>query len=320
MLTAIEYWYDMLSADGREDLLFGRSYRRQVLDALRSCMDLQQEYYTFAEFPLIGEPYLDFAASQMIDTGIQKTAQGAYKLFKNICYEFDLSKEDHPQPATLISNMSVPLGENPEKCILHELGADALWDIYQEQINKTPDSFILRYSGIFSGREDSPLRMAYHISKKRLHDYQENINLFREDMQVLGYKYVCDDMINMLKMILPFVQGQLEVSIDLLRDGSIGPKAGMVLFAVSPHMFPTSREDFYGSPLPELFKVLEEGVIDHRWEKLLDTLYAVSLQSPFELHGRRILSMNQMHSIKFSWSAGQRKPPKIYMRNHTIIP
>lgn len=208
------------------------------------CADMRREYYAFAEFPLIGEPFMDFTASQRVAMGTCRTPQGEYELYKDVCFEFDLSKEDHPKPGELIFNMSVAYGQNVEKSILHELGADSIWNSYQRQLEKTPDGYIFRYSGIFSGRENSPLRMAYCIHEKRLDDYREDIGCFIEDMRHLGYQHICDDMISAMKTILPFVRGQLEFSVDLLRDGTIGSKAGIVLFTQSLHGFPVSAKDF----------------------------------------------------------------------------
>lgn len=275
--------------------LFSSDYEPLVMEAInRSFGDnksFDHEFCSYPEIPLIGETWLDFTV------GVKD----------GLALEFDLSKRGINDPSKVIFFPRYTSGD--EEKILSPIDALDFKDVLALRMKNVPDSFTLRYAGLFSGRFTDTLRMVpYYYGPM-------NVQQFISDLSAFGYNHQLDEIRAMLSMLMGYVDF-LEISLDLKADGNYDDNIGLIFNVPKVRGIDGGKSIklFKESGYENFLNTLEScGLIDDRWKLVRDAISARSYHSVGlgRLDGCKVFY--SFRGVKISWKHGKLQQPKAYM-------
>lgn len=275
--------------------LFSRDYEPLVIEAINQTFSdsgsFNYEFYSYPEFPLSGEPWLDFTVG----------TKGGLAL------EYDLSTRGINEPSKVIFFPKYTVGD--EERVLLPIDAVDYKDALALRMKEAPDSFILRYLGMFRGRAIETLRIVpYYYGPM-------NAEQFINELGQLGYDYKLDEIRTMLSMLIGHVDF-LEVSLDLKADGTLDDSIGIIFNVPKVQGIDggKSKKLFKASGYEDFLHILEShGLIDDRWKIARDSITGKSYHSIGLGRYDGCQVFYSFRGVKLSWKHGILQPPKAYM-------
>ena len=147
---------------------------------------------------------------------------------------------------------------------------------YEQKVNQLPDGWAPWYTGTHTGRPGKPLRIGCALHSRAKSRYAEDMRLLDHDLQRLGFpaplsSVTCARLGELFAFPYP-----VDVQLDVMGDGSLGPTLGISLCTgnIGAKRTAASLSD---RSMREVMELLERwDVADKRWEKLKASLFQVS--------------------------------------------
>lgn len=322
------YWYDRMTLNGKESLLFGNNYRELCIKAI-NCTLIKDSYFgLFSEFPLIGEPFLDlsvYSTPKEITLPIYFTdGQGfGYKElyeyqhrlgYHNLGFEFDLSKGQpfHPHVVIFPTDELLYDKEYLENCF-NLMGINDRTGFLFNKIDKAIPGWKFAYFGGYNGRKDCPTRIVFRICGEQMSAYKSNMKRLFNDLKAFGYLYISDTMLLPLNILFKYTNN-CKISFDLLPDGTLGSTMGFEYGVTLKKHSDFLPNAFWQTDNAQFLQEIEESnLIDNRWRDVVPTAFAV--KSSYVDDNQKLVEVIQnhaIHTVKFRWREGEFLAPKMY--------
>ena len=298
------YWmaYRMLCADGGEGLFEGShpGNAELALDAFLSCSAGDVMPVLYFEVPLLGEPRFDLQvcidrASLPKGAKLPESApshlQGAIDWLlqdgngcTGVDFAFDVSAGDIRSPQV------IAFTNGCETCDLESFfaragDADAV-NRYDAAQLRTPQGWSSWYTGLIPQRQGHPVRLDYFVDEGKAARYSQDISLLAADLRQMDYSASDFELARCADLLtFPF---KLNIQLDVLEDGSVGPVLG---YNAAFGALPASevRASAADGEIARIMQLVEGwGLADERWRLLSGRCIAVK----FALPDDRILTMH----------------------------
>ena len=287
------YWmaYRRLCADGGEGLFGDGTVREDgesghpgnaelAFDAFLSCAVGDVMPVLYFEVPLLGRPRFDLQVcidraslpeGARLPEGAPPGLQGAVDWLlrdgngcTGVDVAFDVSTGDIRSPQV------IAFTNGCETCDLESLfacvgDADAV-NRYNAAQLRVPQGWGPWYTGLIPQRQGRLVRLDYFVGGGKTAQYSQDIGLLAADLQQMGYRASDFELARCADLLAhPF---RLNIQLDVLEDGSMGPVLGYnASFRVpSPTAMRASASD---GAISRIMQLVEEwGLADERWRLL----------------------------------------------------
>jgi len=315
--------YALAARDGREAALFGDCALAAREAFLRSQVgEVFPELWL--EFPLAGDPWLDFHAliSYVDVAGTQATFSGqggAYAdalawfaaqepdTVRQLALSYDTSTGDvgHPAVQLLVhkEDLKVPLG------FLEAVGRPDAVECYRAFAKSMPGAWYACYVGVFPRREagdaDRWVRVECIVSGDWQRTYADSKEALREHLAHVGLQGASDEAVDIIQVLArsPF---PLELQFNVGPGGKVLPVvSASVRFQPQDWLSDERRQ-----AIEQLACQLEGvGLVDERWKLLSSTSYAKRVAH----HGESTMIACFPAFVKVRWREGMPLDAKAYL-------
>ena len=301
------YWiaYRVLCANGGEGLFGNGSVRLDVsgeegrpdnaelaLSAFLSCAVGDAMPTLYFEVPLSGEPRFDLQVcidrtslpeGARLPEGAPSHLQGAVDwLLKDgngctgVDFAFDLHTGDVPSPQV------IAFTDGCETCDLEsffECAGDAgAASRYEAAQLRAPQGWHPWYTGLIPQRLGRPVRLDYFVADDKAAQYARDIGLLAADLRQMGYRASDLELARCADLLAhPF---RLNIQLDVLEDGSVGPVLGYNA-SFGGLSAPEARASATDGAISRIMRLVEGwGLADERWRLLAGRCIACKLPLP----------------------------------------
>ena len=271
--------YRMLCADGGEGL-FGGDSAELAFDAFLSCAVGDEMPVLFFEVPLLGEPRFDLHVcinrsalpeGARLPESAPAHLQGAIDWLlragegcTGVDFAFDVSAGDirSPQIAAFTDGCETCNLESFFACA-GDAGAASRYDAAQL---RAPGGWSSWYTGLIPQRQGRPVRLDYFVDDVLAERYAQDIDLLATDLRQMGYRASDLELARCADLLaLPFM---LNIQLDVLEDGSMGPVLGYNA-AFGALSAPVARASATDGAISRLMQLVEGWELaDERWRLL----------------------------------------------------
>lgn len=312
--------------EGRGEELFGESFARArvVGQPFMVGTSFPDVYF---EFPLAGEPFLDFTVllhelepGTRIDSPAASGTEAMLDWYAteranessiSCGYELDTKKSElaqaavHFQPRTHIELVE-PFCE--------VVGEQERAHLYLGLAERMPKGWPLSFFGLFRGRPGSPLRVCGYMDRAEKAACAADPSHLREALDAIGFTSYDPTMVAQVSTLLAATPGGVDFQFDLYDDGSLGNTFAIdAQFAIEqPELV---RSSFADGPASQVMGLLEQwGIADERWHLGAQAAFARAL--PVEKDdgttGRFAFTLMPQW-VKARWTDATLQPSKLYM-------
>lgn len=301
------FYLKLTSNKDNEKLLLGKDCYDDVRNVINKVVK-NTGFVLYAEMPLINEPFLDLTVCKIEKEKDKNDTEQGYSEFldyqrsfklNRFAFEYDLSKGNINKPHIVVflpSNFKFTKEYLDNS--LKYLNSENISNKVYKFISNLPKNSYLAYYGSYKERESKPFRLT--IKLKDTKKYFEDHSLLIKDLETLGYKHFKDNMFEVFDLFFKNNE-TVEMCFDMdekgLIDETIGLQVGtngLKRDSLSPSKYKETSSYNY---LNELKKM---GLIDDRFNKLIDTIYSNEKET------------HSIHTIKIRYKKGTLLVPKIY--------
>ena len=331
------YWmaYRMLCADGGEGLLgngavhldaYGEGSRpgnaELALDAFLSCAVGDVMPTLYFEVPLLGAPRFDLQVcidraslpeGAMLPESAPAHLQGAIDWLlrdgngcTGVDFAFDVSSGDIRSPQV------IAFTDGCETCDLESFfecagDAGAASRTRAAQL-RAPQGWHPWYTGLIPQRQGRPVRLDYFVDEGKTERYSQDVGLLATDLQQMGYRASDLELARCTDLLAhPFT---LNVQLDVLEDGSMGPVLGYnaSFGSLSATVARASATD---GAISRIMQLVEGwGLSDGRWRLLAGRCIACKFALP---DGRTLTVHSAPTFLKVRMTPGELVDAKAYI-------
>lgn len=322
MLDATQVYgiiYALAARNGRDAALFGDCAPLAWRAFEQSCPNGTFPELWF-ELPLAGDPWFDLHAltsREDFEPGAHFTAgeTGGYpELFswfasaqevRQLALSYDVRSGDIENPAIQLLVNSPKMHEP----FLELAGGDEAVAAYRSFAQRIPRDWFPCYTGVFSGRPGSAVRVECIPTSSLQQAYADDCALIETHLRQAGIEHLGATTVPRCQQLAaaPF---QIEFQFDVLPDGTTGETLGVSLRFAPPSNEDETEPFLVDGAAGALMKLVQHwGLADERWRLLADTMFAQRIT----YEGDSEIAYCYPAFVKLRWRAGEPLDAKAYL-------
>ena len=279
-------WH-FLNSGGRRVALFGEECQRLSRKAFLSCAAGSTMPIVYLEVPLAGKPSFDLQVCidrMSLGNGVVVPddapkherdlldwlagPRGAACTGVDLAFDLHAGNTTSPQLIALLRDDSFASAEE----FFALVGAPDGAARYRAAEQKVPSLWHSWYTGIIPGREGSPVRLDYFVSRDAVDGYRDDSRLLARDLHQMGYP-LSEWQRAWCQSLLP-LPCRLNLQLDARADGTMGPVLGYNLLEGGLRPAATRRSLEAGWLRQALETCEAWGLADDRWQLLRELCQA----------------------------------------------
>ena len=281
-LTLYQVLYRLVSANGREEALFGDCGPLAEEAFSRSLVG--DEFPTvWFELPLAGPPRFDLHVAisrEALRPGVGFAAgagNGYDELFRwyaeeetggrGLAFAYDVSEGLIDSPAVHVNVNHTPLDDMDRFFQLAAGTETGAAERYRNFVGRPPEGWRVWYAGVHPGRPGAPVRVDCFVSNDLRKAYARDLALLECDLAACGF-VGAEQVVRDLASLILSSSFALELQFDLMRDGSLGPTLGLSAGLNRASRQPVGADAHLEGPMAALMASVEaRGLADGRWQR-----------------------------------------------------
>ena len=197
---------------------------------------------------------------------------------------------------------------------------DAAWRLsgLERLMSRLPEGWHPYYIGLFTERNESPLRLGIGLGKREIQALRETPARWANCFHSLGFDAFDEEMLNRLsRCLLPDITPEIEL--DLLPNGRLGENLGLCM--MQNRMLAFDRTRFLAGETARLLREMEsKGQIDERWQILPHCIWGRALPVSRAQGEKAVMALSSsFHTVKLKYRNAALFQTKAYLQLMAVI-